>query len=78
MLGLVFAGLAALVPKCPLCLAAWLSVIGLSGLAARVDSRALGFAAALLAALSVAALGAAFVHRFPGRTTTNTKKGDHT
>jgi hypothetical protein len=74
----LFAVLAALTPKCPMCIAAWLGVIGLSGLAARVDARALGFAAALLAALSVAALGAAVVHRFPGRDTTNTKEGDHT
>jgi type III secretory pathway component EscS len=77
---LVFAGLAALVPKCPLCVAAWLGVIGLSGLATRIDARALGFATALMAALSIAALsaavGAVLIHRFSDRDMTNTKEGD--
>src|SRR5258708_28417259 len=44
--GVLFAALAALMPKCPMCIAAWLGVLGLSGLAARVDRRALWLAAA--------------------------------
>ncbi len=58
--GVIFAVLAALMPKCPMCIAAWLCVLGLSGLAARVDPRALW----LGAALAVAASGALVVHRF--------------
>jgi hypothetical protein len=58
--GVIFVALAALMPKCPMCLAAWLCVLGLSGLAARVDPRALWLAAAL----AVAASGALLVHRF--------------
>jgi len=59
----LFAALAALMPKCPLCIAAWLGVLGFSGLAARVDPRALW----LLAALAAAAAVASIVHRFPRR-----------
>ena len=61
--GVLFAALAALMPKCPMCIAAWLGVLGLSGLAARIDPQALWLAAALV----VAALGAASTHRFLGR-----------
>jgi hypothetical protein len=61
--GVLFAVSAALMPKCPMCIAAWLGVLGLSGLAARVDPRALWLAAAL----SGAALGAAIAHRLLGR-----------
>jgi hypothetical protein len=82
LLGLALAGVAVLTPKCPMCIAAWLGVIGFSGLAAHVDSRALGFAAALMAALAAAgvavAAGAAIVQRFAGRNTRNTKEGDRT
>lgn len=61
--GLLFAGLALLMPKCPMCIAAWLGVLGLAGLAARVDPRALWLAVAL----TLAASGALLVHRFVGR-----------
>ncbi len=61
--GLLFAGLAVLMPKCPMCIGAWLGVLCLSGLAARVDPRALWFAVAL----AVAASGALLVHRIAGR-----------
>ena len=71
--GALFAVLAALMPKCPMCIAAWLGVIGLSGLAMRVDPRAL-LALALAAALASGATGAAIVHRFLGRE--DTRKGD--
>jgi hypothetical protein len=57
---LLFAGLAALTPKCPICIAAWLGALGLSGLAANVNLRALWIAVAL----AVAASGALLVHRF--------------
>jgi hypothetical protein len=70
--GSLFALLAALMPKCPMCIAAWLGVIGLSGLAVRVDPRAL-LAAALAAALAAGVAGAAIVHRL-----LDTKKGDGT
>jgi hypothetical protein len=46
-----------------MCIAAWLGALGLSGLAARVDPRALW----LEVALAVAASGALLVHRFSGR-----------
>jgi hypothetical protein len=52
-----------------MCIAAWLGVLGLSGLAARVDRRALWLAAAL----AVAALGAAIAHRFLGRGDTKSR-----
>ncbi len=58
--GVTLAVLAALVPKCPICLAAWLGVLGLSGLAARIDPRVLWLATAL----AVAAFSALVVHRF--------------
>lgn len=58
--GVTFALLAALMPKCPLCVAAWLGVLGLSGLAARIDPRMLWLATAL----AVAACSKLFVHRF--------------
>jgi hypothetical protein len=57
--GLIFASLAALMPKCPMCIAAWLGVFGLSWFAARIDPQALWLAAAL----AVAASGALLVHR---------------
>jgi hypothetical protein len=66
---MAFAALAALMPKCPMCIAAWLGVLGLSGLAARVDPRALWLAAAL----AVAAFGAAIAHRFFGRGATKSR-----
>jgi hypothetical protein len=52
--GVVFAVVAALMPKCPMCIAAWLGVIGLSGLAARVDPRGLWLAGAATMALAAA------------------------
>jgi hypothetical protein len=58
--GVIFTVLAVLMPKCPMCIAAWLGVVGLSGLAAHVDPRALWLAAAL----AVATFGAVFVQRF--------------
>ena len=58
--GAIFAVLAVLMPKCPMCIAAYLSIVGLSGLAAHFDPRAVW----LVAALAVAAFGALFVHRF--------------
>jgi hypothetical protein len=61
--GVLFAGLAVLMPKCPMCIAARLGVLGLSGLAAHVDPRALWLAVAL----AVAASGALLVHRLAGR-----------
>lgn len=61
--GVTLAALAALMPKCPLCVAAWLGVLGLSGLAARIDPRVLWLAAAL----AVAACSALVVHRFLDR-----------
>jgi hypothetical protein len=83
--GVLFAVLAALMPKCPMCIAAWLGVIGLSGLAARVDPRALWLAVALLVGVAGAAvvlrLGRgprpeARSHRFLVHD--HTKKGDET
>jgi hypothetical protein len=56
-------------PKCPMCIVAWLGVIGLSGLAVRVDPRAVWLAAALAAGIG----GAVIVHRIFGRA--DTKKG---
>ena len=56
--GVVFAILAALMPKCPLCIAAWLGVLGLSGVAARIDPRGLWLAVAAVTALA----SACFVH----------------
>ena len=50
-------------PKCPLCIAAWLGVLGLSGLATHVDLRGLW----LVAALAVAVSGAMLVHRLARR-----------
>jgi hypothetical protein len=46
-----------------MCIAAWLGVLGLSGLAARVDPRALWLAASL----AVAVVGSATAYRFLGR-----------
>lgn len=57
---MTFAVLAALMPKCPICLAAWLGMLGLSGFAARVDPRTLWLATAL----AVAACSSLVVHRF--------------
>jgi hypothetical protein len=57
--GVIFAVLAVLMPKCPMCVAAWLCVVGLSGLAATIDPRALWLATAL----AVAASSALLVHR---------------
>jgi len=62
--GVLFAVLAVLTPKCPMCLAAWLGALGLSGLAARFDPRALWLAAAL----AVAASGALIAYRLSPRT----------
>jgi len=88
VLGLVFATLAALIPKCPMCVAAWLGVIGLSGLATRIEPRTLGFVTALFASLAVAVLSAAIIQRLVGSSdtadianttdTSNTAKGDRT
>lgn len=58
--GVTLAALSALMPKCPMCIAAWLGLLGLSGLAAHVDLRALWLATAL----TVAACSALVVHRF--------------
>lgn len=55
-----FALFAALVPKCPICIAAWLGVLGLSGLAALVDPRVLWLGTALAAAVCSALI----IHRF--------------
>jgi hypothetical protein len=63
--GAIFALLTALMPKCPMCIAAWLCAFGLSGLAARIDPRALWIAAAL----AVAASGALLVHRLTWKET---------
>ena len=60
---MLFAGLAVLMPKCPMCIVAWLGVLGLSRLAARVGPRPLWLAVAL----AVAAAGALLVHRLAGR-----------
>lgn len=68
--GTLFTVLAVLMPKCPMCIAAWLGVIGLSGLAEVVDPRALW----LIAALMVSVGGMAMVHRF----TQSPKKGHST
>jgi hypothetical protein len=54
--GATFAILAALMPKCPMCIVAWLGVLGLSGLAAHVDARALWLGAALALAACFALL----------------------
>jgi hypothetical protein len=69
---MLFAALAALMPKCPMCIAAWFGVVGLSGLAARVDPRVLWLAAAL----AVAIAGAGIAHRLLGRN--DTKEGERT
>ena len=61
--GALFAGLAFLMPKCPMCIAAWLGALGLSGLAARLDPRALWLAMALAVATAVATTA----HRLTGR-----------
>ena len=57
--GAIFTLGAVLMPKCPLCITAWLAVIGLSGLAAHIDPRTLW----LVAALAVAGSSALLVHR---------------
>ena len=57
--GVIFTLGAVLMPKCPLCIAGWLGVIGLSGLAAHIDARALW----LVLALAVAASSAIMVYR---------------
>ena len=57
--GALFAALAALMPKCPLCIAAYLGALGLSGLAARVDPRALWLGGAAVMALVAAPVAAA-------------------
>jgi len=57
--GVIFAVLAVLMPKCPMCIAAWLCLLGLSGLAAHGDLHAIWLAAAL----AVAASGALLVQR---------------
>jgi hypothetical protein len=59
--GVIFSVLAVLTPKCPMCIAAWLCMIGLSGLAARIDPRALWLAAALAVAASSALLARRFL-----------------
>jgi hypothetical protein len=69
--GVVVAVRAALMPKCPLCIAAWLGVLGLSGLAARVDPRALWLAGAA----AVAVAGAAMAQGLVGRGVTNKGEG---
>jgi hypothetical protein len=78
--GVLFAVLLALMPKCPMCIAAWLGVIGLSGLAARVDPRAvwlsLALAVALAATLATVHFEATIAHRLLGRG--ETKKGKET
>jgi hypothetical protein len=48
--GATFAAGVALMPKCPVCAAAWLGVLGLSGLTASIDGRVFWFAMALVAA----------------------------
>jgi hypothetical protein len=48
--GATFAAGVALIPKCPLCAAAWLGVLGLSGLTGTIDGRAVWLAIALVAA----------------------------
>ena len=58
--GAVFTVLAALMPKCPLCVAAWLGVLGISGLASSVDLRVLWLAAALALGL----VSSTIIHRF--------------
>jgi hypothetical protein len=55
----MLAVLAAVMPKCPLCIAAWLSALGLSSLVSRVDARVVWLVLALLAATA----GSAIVHR---------------
>jgi hypothetical protein len=57
----LFATIAAFMPKCPLCIAAYLGAIGLSGLAARVDPRALWLAGAAAMALVAAPVAAIVV-----------------
>jgi hypothetical protein len=52
--GLLFAAFALLMPKCPLCIAAYLGALGLSGLAARVDPRVLWLVGSAAVALVVA------------------------
>jgi hypothetical protein len=54
--GALFAVFGALLPKCPLCVAAWMGAVGLSGLAARVDPRALWLAAVTALTLVAAPL----------------------
>jgi hypothetical protein len=64
----MFTALAALTPKCPMCIAAWLGVLGLSGLAARVDQRVLWLATAF----AVAACMPFVIHRL-----ITSKESDH-
>jgi hypothetical protein len=71
--GAVFTVLAALMPKCPLCIAAWLGVLGLSGVVSRVDPRAVWLFGAAATALAAAAL----VQWFLGRRR-QAKEGDGT
>ena len=72
----VFTVLAALMPKCPMCIAAWLGVVGLAGVATKVDPRLPWIAAALVAAVAGAAI--AYRLRFVGYDDTNTGKGTST
>lgn len=62
---MLFTGLALLTPKCPMCLAAWLGLLGLSRAALWVDARVLW----LLAALAVAAASVPIAHRFEKKET---------
>jgi hypothetical protein len=52
--GALFAAFALLMPKCPLCIAAYLGALGLSGLAARVDPRVLWLVGSAAVALVLA------------------------
>jgi hypothetical protein len=52
--GALFAAFALLMPKCPLCIAAYLGALGLSGLATRVDPHVLWLVGSAAAALVVA------------------------
>jgi hypothetical protein len=69
-------------PKCPLCIAAWLGVFGLAGIATKVDPRLVWIAAAFVAGIA----GAGIVFRLgptvhgvtSTNTDTNTREGDGT
>jgi predicted transporter len=66
----VFAAFVALMPKCPVCMAAWLTALGLSGIAPHVGPRSLWVGGAAVMALAAAAFAHVVMARRAGNTLT--------